>query len=96
MIFLTGMDEENQPLSMIDFSLSDAAGEAMEPFCAVAQTKNCRLELQVEPNISYHDDEGTIRQLVSLLVDNTVKYYSPQGEIRVDMQMADRNKILTV
>lgn len=96
MVFLTRMDEENQKFTMLDFSLSDAVNEAVEPFQAVARTKGCRLEIQVEPNISYHGDEGMIRQLVSLLVDNAVKYCSGQKAIRVELRGGGRNRTLTV
>lgn len=96
MVFLTRMDEENQKFTMLDFSLSDVVHETVEPFQAVAKTKNFQLDIKVEPNISYHGDEGTIRQLVSLLVDNAVKYCSGQGEIRVELRNVGRNRILTV
>lgn len=96
MVFLTRMDEENAQFTMLDFSLSDAVIETVEPFSAVAQTKNRKLVYKVEPNISYHGDESMIRQLLSLLVDNAIKYSTDPGEIRVELHASGKNRILKV
>lgn len=40
-------------------------------------------------------DEGAIRQLVSILLDNAVKYCDPQGSIRVEL-LGKRRPVLTV
>ncbi len=97
MVFLTRMDEEGaNHMTMLDFSLSDAITETVEPFLAVARTRDLTLEIDVEPNISYHGDESAIRQLVSLLLDNAIKYASDSGTIRVRLQANGRSKRLTV
>lgn len=96
MVFLTRMDEEHTKLTMMDFSLSDAVTETVEPFLAVAETQNLTLSLLVEPNVSYHGDEATIRQLISLLVDNAIKYASRPGEIQVKLHTSGRSRHLSV
>lgn len=97
MVFLTRMDEEgSHHMTMLDFSLSDAITETVGPFLAVAKTHGLTLEMDIEPNISYHGDETAIRQLVSLLLDNAIKYTSEFGTIRVHLQANGRGRRLSV
>lgn len=74
LVFLSRMDEEATKLEMLEFSLSDAILDTAEPFKAVAQTKQKQLDIDVADGVSYTGDEKTIRQLVSLLLDNAMKY----------------------
>ncbi|MCH5343383.1 MAG: HAMP domain-containing histidine kinase [Acetatifactor sp.] len=97
LVFLSRMDEGNaETLTMLDFSLSDAVVETAKPFEAVAATQGKDLSLNITPNLSYCGDEASIRQLVSLLLDNAVKYSTDKGSIRLTLQANGKNKVLTV
>lgn len=74
LVFLSRMDEEATKLEMLEFSLSDAILDTAEPFKAVAGTKGKKLTIDVIDGILYTGDEKTIRQLVSILLDNAIKY----------------------
>ena len=74
LVFLSRMDEEATKLEMLEFSLSDAILDTAEPFKAVAGTKGKKLTIDVTDGILYTGDEKTIRQLVSILLDNAMKY----------------------
>lgn len=74
LVFLSRMDEEATKLEMLEFSLSDAILDTAEPFKAVAGTKGKKLTIDVIDGILYTGDEKTIRQLVSILLDNAMKY----------------------
>ena len=74
LVFLSRMDEEATKLEMLEFSLSDAILDTAEPFKAVAGTKGKKLTIDVTDKILYTGDEKTIRQLVSILLDNAMKY----------------------
>lgn len=97
LVFLSRMDEGNaETLTMLDFSLSDAVEETATPFEAVAATQGKDLSLNITPNLSYCGDEASIRQLVSLLLDNAIKYSTDKGSIRLTLQTNGKNKVLTV
>lgn len=96
MVLLTRMDEENTTLTMLDFSLSDAVIETAEPFLTVAQTHHRMLSLEVAPNLTFHGDEASIRQMLSLLLDNAIKYSSEPGEIRLKLERNGKNKLLSI
>lgn len=74
LVFLSRMDEEATKLEMLEFSLSDAILDTAEPFKAIARTKGKKLTIDVTDGILYTGDEKTIRQLISILLDNAMKY----------------------
>ena len=94
LVFLSRMDEEATKLTMSEFSLSDAVLDTAEPFKAVAQTKDKKLEINVDEGISYVGDEKTIRQLISILLDNAMKY--SESSISITLKTSGRNRIITV
>lgn len=74
------MDEDTVPVEMQDFELSDAVLDTAEPFIPLAASRGKTLTLQIEPGIRFHGNETMIRQLVSLLLDNAVKYSDEGGK----------------
>ena len=81
LLSLAKMEEEKPALTMADFNISDAVYDAASPFTTLAETKGKKLTIDVANGLSYHGDEGAIRQLVSILTENAVKYADEDGEI---------------
>ena len=94
LVFLSRMDEEATKLMMSEFSLSDAVLDTAEPFKAVAQAKDKKLEINVDEGISYVGDEKAIRQLISILIDNAMKY--SESSISITLKTSGRNRMITV
>ena len=85
LVALSRLDEEMPFPEQEDFSLSDAAWEAAEPFGVLAQAEGKEYHQKIEENMTIHGDRNAIRQLISLLLDNAVKYAGPAGEISLDI-----------
>lgn len=81
LVTLSKMDEDESPLQMRPFALSEAVGETADSFRDYAETAGHPLELSIQPEIIYTGDEYAVRQLVSILLDNAVKYASPEGTV---------------
>jgi signal transduction histidine kinase len=96
LVFLSRMDEESSRLPMLDFSLSDAVEETARPFEAVAAAAHKQFCCEIEPNITCTGDESSIRQLISLLLDNAMKYTPEDGSIRLTLSASGKNKTLSV
>lgn len=74
LIYLAKMEEGQKSSTKIEFPLSDVVEETAESFRARAVNENKKLDIDIQPEITYCGDEKAIRQLVSILVDNAVKY----------------------
>jgi signal transduction histidine kinase len=96
MVFLSRMEESPQSLPKAEFSLSDTVQETAQSFCAVAAGRSQQLSLDIAPNISYFGAQEAIAQVVSILLENAIKY-SPDGStITVALRESGKNKELTV
>ena len=81
LVMLSRIDEEASPLQMADFPVSDALAETAESFRDFAASAGHTLDVRVTPGLTYCGDEYAIRQLVSILLDNAVKYAAPDTPI---------------
>lgn len=85
LVTLSRMDEEEPPITLADFDISAAVEETAESFRDSAAAEGHALSLSITPDLGYHGDETSIRQLVSILMDNALKYSLPDGEIRLSL-----------
>ena len=73
--------EEGKPLSPpLEMVFSDVVEEEAQSFRGPALAKGRSLRLDITPMLTLQGDEGAVRQLVSILVDNAVKYAPDGGE----------------
>lgn len=96
LVFLSRMEEEKQVLSLTDFSLTDALLETAQPFTAVATANDKTLTFACQEGVTYHGDEATLRRLISLLLDNALKYSNQGGTISLGLQDLGKRKQITV
>ena len=96
LIYLARMEESQGEQEMIDFPLSDLVEELTNSFQALAMQKDRRFVSHIQPMLTLHGDEKMIGQLVSILLDNAVKYTDEGGEIRVMLEKQGRAVHLSV
>lgn len=94
LVTLSRMDEEEPPITLADFDLSAAVSETAESFRDSAQAEGHALVTRIPESIGYHGDEAAIRQLVSILLDNAIKYALPGGDITLTLQKDHRGVVL--
>ena len=80
LITLSRLDEENPFPARTVFSLSDALWEISEPFVSVARAKGKSYSQDITDGLPLTGDRTAIQQMVSILLDNALKY-SPSGGI---------------
>lgn len=85
LIQLSRMEEQPQT-EKIEFPISDVAEETVESFQTLAKTQNKNLSCYIQPMLSMNGDEKSIRQLVSILMDNAVKYSDDGGRIEFTLE----------
>ncbi len=92
LVFLSRMDEESTKLEMREFGLSELVDETLDSYEAMAISKGKKLERIIAPNIRYYGDETNLRQMMSLLMDNAMKYSDVNGTIRVKLEHITKGK----
>ena len=95
LVTLTRMDEDHSNLSIFPFDLAAVISDTVSEFQPLAEECGKKLQFTGAPPILYNGDEGLIRRLISILLDNAVKYCDPDGMIWVTIS-AKRNPVLTV
>ena len=81
LVTLSRLDEEDPFPNRTAFSLSDALWEITEPFAPIAQAKGRRYTQEITDDLTVTGDRTAIQQMVSLLLDNALKYSPDGGEI---------------
>ena len=86
LVSLTRMDEAKNQLIKKEFSLSDLVLESTEQFQEISKLRNKELVLEIEENIYYYGDEESISKLISILIDNALKYGLKDNLIKVELK----------
>ncbi len=96
LIYLSRMDEGASNLQPVDFLLSDAVTDAARSFRSRIQLEGKTLETHIDPTIGCHGDEPSLTRLVTILLDNAVKYSSDRGTISVSLKQKGKFRELIV
>ena len=96
LIYLSRMEEKQTKTTMIEFPFSEVILEEAQSFQGLAKVKGKNFMVDIEPMLSLKGDEKTIRQLISILLDNAVKYCTEQGQIRLTAAHKGKNIILSI
>ena len=83
LLTLAKMDEGGGQLELKEWNASETIIDAVQSFEAPAVTKQITLQTDIAKELCMEGDAARIHQLVSLLVDNAVKYTPEGGTIRV-------------
>ena len=75
------------------FSISDAVWDMSSDFAAVAASKNISFNCEIEDDISFSGSPAGIGRLISVLLDNAVKYTDSGGTIWLSLRH-DRHNIV--
>lgn len=91
LITLAKMDEQ-QKIDFEPFNLSDALYDVMLPFKQVLTSQNKTLSYNITDDITLTGNESSIRELISILIDNAGKYCEEHGTVHVGLHTVN-NKI---
>lgn len=82
------------PRAVVD--LSSCVSDAILPFEPIFYEKGLSIDSDIEPGIFVKGDEGQLRQVVEILLDNAQKYCLPGTATAVRLSRAGKNALLTV
>ena len=96
LIYLSRMEEENAALQMQPLSLSELVDETAQSFQALARSKGKRFSASVAPGLRVSGDEKALAKLVSILLDNAMKYSPEGGTVELTLEQSGRSARLSV
>lgn len=96
LIALSRLDEVQPLPNKTAFSLTDAIWELSESFASIAAAGQKEYIAHIEDEIQMVGDKSAIQQVVSILLDNAIKYSDPNGKIRLNVTRKQRKTEITV
>ena len=96
LIYLSKMEEENAPLTLQPLPFSELVDETAQSFQSLVLTKGRTFHADVEAELTVNGDEKALAKLVSILLDNAMKYSPEGGTVRLTLSQAGRNARLSV
>jgi two-component system sensor histidine kinase CiaH len=96
LVMLTRMEEAENKMQKIDFPVSEVVNDAARPFCALAQSQGKTLSINIQPLLSLNGNDNAISQLVSILLDNALKYSAANSAINLHLARQGHLVVLTV
>lgn len=90
MVALSRLDENPEPREKIEFDFSEVAYEVIDHFSTLSEVRGKKINADIEDGIKYMGDENSIRQLISILVDNAMKYAVETAPIDISLKRDGR------
>ncbi len=83
LISLSKLEEADINMKKEKFSLSDLIDESLLEFHSSMQSKSLNLVTDISNDIAYLGNEDEIRKIITILIENSIKYSKENGEISV-------------
>ncbi len=96
LIFLSRMEEDKPHLTYENFDFSADSREIADSFKSIAITQGKTLTTDIEDGINIYADRKALRQLVSILLDNALKYSPDEGHVKVVLERSGKNVKIAV
>lgn len=96
LVLLARMEETANDLLKIEFPVSKIVSETAMPFRTLAQQQDKHVSFQIQPLLTMRGNDKAISKLVSILMDNALKYSPAGGTVTLSLNKQGRILILTV
>ncbi len=96
LLTLAKMDEENTDIHFIKTNLSEIAEETIQPFTVLADQKKIKVQKQIQKDLYISGDPNRLSHLISILMDNSIKYTPEEGEIEILLEKKGKNIIFEI
>ena len=94
LVELTKVNEIQDDKQRSNFNISTAILETASNFETSAEVANKNFSYSAADNIYYHGNEAEIRQLITILCDNAIKYTDECGHIKLSLYKSGKNIII--
>ena len=94
LVTLAKADESKIKRQTAKFNLSKAVSETASGFETAAKLANRNFAINVTESIYYRGEESELRQLISILCDNAIKYSDEQGIISLNLYKSGKSVVI--
>lgn len=91
LVVLARLDEMKE-MEMADVDLSTIAVDTAEPFLSVAENAGKRLKTDIDSGIHVKGDKRALQQVMTILLDNAVKYCDDGGVVAIALKSRAHGK----
>lgn len=96
LLTLARMDEGAGQAELTDVPLSGLTAEAVRSFSQPLESRGLTVRTDIQPEIHLRADPAQLEQLLSILLDNAVKYADQGGTVWVSLRREDKRVRLSV
>ena len=96
LLTLARMDEGAGQADLTDVPLSGLTAEAVRSFSQPLESRGLTVRTDIQPEIHLRADSAQLEQLLSILLDNAVKYADQGGTVWVSLRREDKRVRLSV
>lgn len=96
LLMLAKLDESSTKLPMCSFDISTAAEDTVNAFIEPAALKGVMIEQDIQKGLQLNGNRDSIVQLMTVLLDNAVKYTESGGTISAKLSGNDKNIALSI
>lgn len=96
LLTLAKAEESQHTIRRETFSLSSEVTEALQMFTEPIGLKGLVVTAQVNNGISVKADREQLRRLLSILLDNAVKYSPPGGSVHLSLERHGKKAVFTI
>ncbi len=96
LVALTRMDEAKTQVAVETFSLTEAAHTVADSFKLMAENSGKTLKVAVEEGVTYTGEPEALEQLMTLLLDNAVKYALEGSTIEFSIKKRSKKVVIRV
>ena len=90
LLTLAKLDEEI-PLPTETVNISEVANELLPVYMEDSQAHNLHFDVQIEPDIVIQTNKDSFRQMLTVLLDNAIKYTPDSGSVRLSLARDGRH-----
>ena len=96
LLTLARMDEATLQITPSDFSFSALVQENADAFAEPFALRQITMQTDIRPDLRLHADQGHITQLLSILLENALKYTNDSGSVTITLKKEGRGTLLQI
>ena len=96
LLSLARMEDKEHELHMAAFDLSEAVNDAAAEMDQTALEKGLAIDKRIEPGVELRNDKEHVQKILSILLDNAIKYTDTGGEVSVTLRKEKRHVVCAV